>query len=680
MAQTNDDPYRWLEDVDDPEALAWVEERNERFLEKIRRDNKVDAATEAFLEILDDDEKIDYPRFRGRADRLYNFRQDAKHVRGILRRTTVEQYLEGDPDWEVYFDVDALAEKEGVDWVFKGGTGLFPDYERTLLSFSRGGADAVEMREFDLRTGQFVENGFVLPEAKQGVTWIDEETVVVGTDFGEGSMTTSGYPRILKKWRRGTPLSEAETIFEGESTDVSLQCWAVPVGGDRYIHVIHRAITFYEHETYLMVDDGVERIDIPNDAYFGTFDDQMLLTLISDTTFGDRSYRAGSLLAIDFEAFRAGSRKFAVLFEPDERSALEDYSRTKDYLLVETLEDVRSRIYRYSFDGESWQRTQVPAPDIAVSNVVSADEHSNRFFLTVNSPLTPTTLYFADLDESDELQVVRQQKEYFDTDGLITEQHHATSSDGTRIPYFIVRRADIPFDGSTPTILWGYGGFRVSQLPRYSAITGRGWLEQGGAFVTANIRGGGEFGPTWHAAALKENRQLAYDDFIAVAEDLIERKITSPEHLGIYGGSNGGLLVGATFVQRPDLMNAVVCGVPLLDMRNYHTMLAGASWMAEYGDPDKPEEWAYISRYSPYHNLKTDGEYPEVLFTTSTRDDRVHPGHARKMAARMEEMGHPYLYFENIVGGHGGATNNRQIAERYAMIYAYFRWKLFEGS
>ncbi len=674
MTQNIDDPYRWLEEVDSEEALAWVSERNSRFVDKATTDPGYAPLAARLRSIFDDDDKIAYPSFRG--GMLYNFWQDQDHVRGLLRRTTLADYLTGDPDWQIWFDVDAYAEEQGINWVYSGATNLHPDQDRTLLSFSRGGADAVEIREFDRSTGTFVEDGFMLPEAKQSVAWVDEDHLVVGTDFGDGSMTASGYPRILKLWKRGTGLEEATTILEGEPTDVSLRVWTHQVSPGRFETFLTRGTSFYTAEYYRLVGTEVERIDLPDDAYFAHFNNQLLVSPQSDGTFSDHDYVGGSLLAIDYDAFLGGDRRFMTLFAPTEKTSLRGYRTTKDYLLIETLDNVRGRIDRFSFDGEEWQKTRLTTPDIAVARVHSEDDYSNRVFLTVTDFLSPSTLYYIDFDESDEMKPVRQQKSYFDASGLVAEQREATSADGTAIPYFIIRTKDRPLDAKAPTILYGYGGFRVSQLPGYQSATGAAWLEDGGVWVVANIRGGGEFGPAWHAAGLKENRQRCYDDFIAVAEDLIEQKVTSPEHLGIYGGSNGGLLVGAVFVQRPDLFNAVVCAVPLLDMRNYHTMLAGASWMAEYGDPDKPEEWSYISRYSPYHNLKPDADYPEVLFTTSTRDDRVHPAHARKMAARMEEMGHPFYYFEKIEGGHGGATNNEQVAERLALIYTYFRWKL----
>ncbi len=672
-AQSVDDPWRWLEEVESEEALDWVRKRNSLFLERAEADPSYHDLHGRLLRMFDDTAKIEYPSIYG--DQVYNFWQSADHERGIVRRKSLEDYLADRGSWETVLDIDQLADQEGENWVFQGSTVLETDPRYTIVRLSRGGADAAVMREFDRQTKEFVPDGFNLPEAKSRVAWIDPDHVIVGTDFGEGSMTTSGYPRTLRLWKRGTTVEEAEQIFEGETTDVSVSAWTHH-GEERDYVFIGRGITFYTEHTWLYDDGKLVRVEIPEDASMWMFGDMMILKLQTDWEIGGTTWPGGSAISIDMKRFLEGDRDFTLLHQPDDRQAIEYLVAARDYVYLATLENVQGRIYRCRFVDGAWEKTPLELPSPGSVDIVSSDREANRIFITYTDFLTPTTLFYHDPDESEEIREVRRQPEYFDASPYTVEQLEAVSKDGTRIPYFVLRPKDLEYDGTAPTILYGYGGFRVSMTPSYSGSTGLAWLEKGGVYVIANIRGGGEFGPEWHAAALKENRQRAFDDFIAVAEDLIDRKITSPEHLGISGGSNGGLLVGAVFTQRPDLFNAVSCGVPLLDMRNFHTMLAGASWMGEYGNPDVPEEWEYIRTYSPYHNLKEDVTYPEVLFITSTRDDRVHPGHARKMAARMEEMGHPYLYYENIEGGHGGAANNDQMARRVALSFIYFRWKL----
>lgn len=670
-AQNAEDPYIWLEDVQGERALSWVRAQNDRSTGRLTSAPGFNATYDRLLAIYNDTARIPYPSTKG--DFIYNFWQDGGHERGVVRRTTLASFLSPQPDWETVLDVDALAASEGRNWVYKGSTDLHPDYTRSFIRLSNGGADAVEHREFDRATGTFVTNGFRLPEGKSNLDWIDLNTVYVGTDFGPGSMTTSGYPRIVKRWKRGTPLESAETIFEGESTDVEAGAYVdhTPV---RDYHIVYRSISFWESERYYLSGDELVRLELPKDAWLSFFNSHMLVSLNSDWRIRERIYPSGSIVAIDFDEFLNGGRDFSIVVDPDERSSVINFSSTRDYLLVNTIRNVRGELYRYRPEGREWKKERIGMPEFGSIHVIDADERSNDFFITYTDYLTPATLYR--VNESGRATPVRSGPSYFEANGLTIEQQEAISTDGARIPYFIIHRRDIPLNGTTPTILYGYGGFRVALTPNYDATVGTSWLEDGGAYVVANIRGGDEFGPAWHEAARKQNRQRAYDDFIAVAEDLIGWKITSPEHLGVMGGSNGGLLVGVAFTQRPDLFNAAACMVPLLDMKRYHMLLAGASWMGEYGDPDVPEEWDFIRRYSPYHNLSAAGKYPEVFFVTSTRDDRVHPGHARKMAARMEELGHPFLYYENIEGGHAGAANHRQTAYRNALIYTYFRLKL----
>ena len=591
-------------------------------------------------------------------------------MRGLWRRTSLEEFKKPAPAWETVLDLDALSVEEKANWVWKGSDLLYPNYDRCLLMLSRGGADATVVREFDLTTKQFVKDGFYLPEAKSQVSWRNRDALYVGTDFGPGSLTSSGYPRIVKEWKRGTPLTAAKLVFEGKPEDVSVSASVVHDHG-RIYEFIHRGVTFFTSEEFVRRGEEWVKIEKPNDARVGTFEDQMLLTLRSDWTVDGKTYPAGALLATDFEGCLKGQRRFATLFEPGPRKSLAGVSDTKNCLIINELENVRNRLYVVKRQGGEWARTRLEAPAFGSVNASGIDpDESDDYFLTVTDFLTPSSLYFGTLGKPEREQI-KTLPAFFKADGLEISQHEATSKDGTKVPYFQVSRKGLVLDGTAPTLLYGYGGFQISMLPAYNASAGSSWLERGGVYVLANIRGGGEFGPKWHEAARKANRQRAYDDFIAIAEDLISRKVTSSKHLGIQGGSNGGLLMGVMLTQRPDLFKAVVCQVPLLDMRRFNKLLAGASWMDEYGNPDKPEEWAYIGQYSPYQNVTKGKRYSRVLFTTSTRDDRVHPGHARKMVARMKEQGHDVLYYENIEGGHGGAANNQQAAYMSALAYTF---------
>ena len=665
-AQQEDDPYLWLEEVESPRALEWVERQNARTVAELTQSAVYQPIFERTLAILDSRDRIAYPSIVG--ERLYNFWQDAEHERGIWRRTTWDAYLGGAPAWETVLDIDALAAAEGVPWAYGGATCLSPDYRYCLVRLSRGGADAVEVREFDTETKQFVADGFRLPEAKQSVAWVAHDTLLVATDFGEGSMTTSGYARIAKRWVRGTPLSAAQTIFEAPVTDMGVWVGSWETAERTYDVVMHRP-SFYEGTTHVVHGTELVKLDVPLDADTDLVRGRLLVYLRSPWEVGGATLPGASLVDIDFERFLEGGRTFTVVVQPGERETIQSISTTRDHALVSMLNNVRGELRRYTFADGAWSYETVPAPELGSIGVVATSPHTNRYFFNYSGFTQPPTLYMAGDDGM--VTEARRMPEMFDATGLVVEQKEATSKDGTKIPFFIVHREGLAHDGNNPTLLYAYGGFEVAQTASYSAIVGSAWMERGGVYVLANIRGGGEFGPAWHRAGLKENRQRIYDDFIAVAEALIEHGVTTPEHLGIMGGSNGGLLVGVAYTQRPDLFDAVVVQVPLLDMRRYNKLLAGASWMAEYGDPDIPEEWAYIARYSPYQNLRADGTYPRVLFTTTTRDDRVHPGHARKMAAKMEGLGHPFLYFENTEGGHGAGVTSEQRAKMYALTYAY---------
>jgi len=667
-ADLTPDPYLWLEDVGGEEALSWVEEQNAVALKELQAQPDYPGIHQRLKTILNSRERIPYVSKRG--DYFYNFWRDARHTRGIWRRTTLAEYQKAEPLWETILDIDKLADDENENWVWHGVTGLYPKGEQCLVQLSRGGGDAHVVREFDMVTRRFVTDGFNLPEAKSDVAWIDLNTIFVSTDFGAGSMTTSGYPRIVKEWKRGEPLESARTLYEAREDDLGVGAYKDFTPGFSH-QFISRQIGFYESELFVRVGDELVKIDKPQDANAYTVRDQLIIDLRSDWIVNGATYQQGSLLATDFERFMAGERRFDVLFTPTQSSSLDSVSATRTALLLNILDNVKNRLLELRHEDGRWQRRDVNAPAFGTLEVQALDSNeSDQYFLTVTDFLNPTTMYLANAG-SDERSALKAMPAFFDAEPYTVQQHMATSQDGTQVPYFVLMARSARLDGTNPTVMYGYGGFEVSMKPFYSGTTGEAWLKQGGVYVLANIRGGGEFGPRWHQAALKENRQRAFDDFIAVAEDVIRRKITSPRHLGIMGGSNGGLLVGAAMTQRPELFNAVVCQVPLLDMQRYSKLLAGASWMGEYGDPDDPAQWAYISQYSPYQNVSEGKRYPRVLFTTSTRDDRVHPGHARKMVARMKAQGHDVLYWENTEGGHAGAANNDQQAQMWALTYAF---------
>ena len=681
------DPFLWLEDVQGDAALGWVRERNAESQKLLMARPEYAPTRARLLQVMNSKERIPYISRRGAF--FYNLWQDATHKRGLWRRTSLAEYRKAEPAWETVLDLDALGTTEGENWVWGGAVGLAPSHARCLVMLSRGGADANVVREFDTVTKAFVKDGFVLPEAKSDIEWVDADTVFVGTDFGPGSMTDSGYPRVIKRWKRGTPLTDAVTVFEGEKADVSVGITVDTTPGHART-IVMRSLDFYNSKRFVLQGKMLLPMDVPDDASVSFWNsagapaDTLLMELRSDLATPARTHKRGSLLAIDAAAYARGERNFAVLFEPTATRSLAGFALTREHVLVNVLDNVASKLEEWRRTPEGLKRREVAAPfpgTLGVSGLhdpmLTDDALAESYLLTYSDFLTPDTLSLGQTG-TDTRAVLKSLPATFDATGMRAEQSFATSVDGTRIPYFVVwprgLNAQSPATGSTPTLLYGYGGFEISMQPWYSAAFGSAWLARGGVVVVANIRGGGEFGPAWHQAAVKENKQRSYDDFIAVAQDLIKRGITSPQHLGIEGGSNGGLLVGAAFTQRPDLFNAVVCSVPLLDMRRYHKLLAGASWMAEYGDPDKPEEWQYISKYSPYQNLRKDVKYPRVLFTTSTRDDRVHPGHARKMAARLLSLGHEALYFENIEGGHGGAADNEQRAHVQALEMSYL-WR-----
>jgi len=668
MGTETNDPYLWLEEVEAEKALDWAKSLNQECTVELTAASGFEPLESRLLAALDSDARIPGVTLYG--DYLYNFWRDKQNPKGIWRRTTMDSYRKDHPEWETVLDIDRLGDVENENWVWKGATMRRPDFQRCLLRLSRGGADATVVREFDIESRSFVDDGFQLPEAKSRATWINDDTIFVGTDFGPGTMTDSGYPRLIKTWKRGTPLSQAKLVFVGKKEDVSVGASVSHDHGWRH-EVIVRSDTFWTNESFIRVDQDWIRIDKPSGAEISFFQNHLLLTLRKDWSVEGRTFKAGSLLAKELPAFLNGDRDLDVLFEPTDRTSLDGFSSTRQFLMINILDNVRNRLVRVRKDGDRWISEDLETPGVGTVSAWGVDsEKSDAYWMSITDFLTPQSLYLGDLTKNSQ-EKLKSQPGFFDTSGLTIQQREAISKDGTRVPYFMVAREGLNLDGSNPTLLYGYGGFEISMLSSYRAITGISWLEAGGVYVLANIRGGGEFGPRWHQAALKENRQLAYDDFIAIAEDLIERKITSPQHLGIRGGSNGGLLMGNMLIQRPDLFKAIVCQVPLLDMYRYNKLLAGASWMGEYGNPDIPEQWAYLQKYSPYQRVKSGVKYPRTLFTTSTRDDRVHPGHARKMVAKMKDQGHDVLYYENIEGGHGGASDNPQRAFVESLIHTF---------
>jgi prolyl oligopeptidase len=672
------DPFLWLEDVGGTEPLTWVRQRNAESVAALAESGAFRGLEARLLSILDSKERI--PLVGRIGDHFYNFWRDATHPKGLWRRTTLASYRTAEPTWETVLDLDALAAAERENWVWHGAVVLEPEDRRCLVMLSRGGADADVAREFDLSQRLFVEDGFQLPEAKNRLGWRSIDSLFVATDFGPGSLTTSGYPRTVREWSRGTPLSSASIVYEGEAEDMSVSAFHDPTPGFERDFVL-RQKTFYSSELFFRRNGELIRVEKPDDANASVQREWLLIELRSNWNVAGTTYPAGALLATDFERFLGGERDFQVLFTPTERTSLVSYAPTRNHLILTTLDTVRYRLFVLTCRDGKWGRQPLGGvPDFGTATATPLDDlESDDFFLLTANPLEPSTLALGTLNgegQGGSLEKLKATPAFFDATKLSVTQHEALSKDGTRIPYFQIARADLRPDGSTPTQLYGYGGFEIPLVPGYDPLAGAAWLESGNVSVIANIRGGGEFGPAWHQAALKANRPRAYEDFIAVAEDLVARRITSPARLGIKGGSNGGLLVGNMYTMRPELFGAVVCQVPLLDMRRFHKLLAGASWMGEYGNPDLPEEWAFIRSFSPYHNVDPAQTYPPLLITTSTRDDRVHPAHARKMTARLRETGKDVLYYENIEGGHGGAADNKQRAFMDALGWTFLRQKL----
>jgi len=669
--QAEEDPYLWLEEVESEKSLDWVKEQNKNSEQILTSNPLYENLQKRYLEVYNDKDKIAYPNIVG--DYVYNLWQDEKYERGLWRRMLTKDYLKNNSNWETLIDLDALSEKEGKKWVYAGATFLEPANDICIVALSDGGTDQDELREFNVKSKKFVANGITFPSSKGGVSWINKNKVLVARDFGEGSMTTSGYPSQIKLMDRNGSMDEAKLIFKTDTTNLGAFPASFYDNNKQYIF-IYEAISFYESNLFFLVDNQLKQITYPKDAEFaGFYSGSLIVSLQSDWNINDTVYKKGTLLSMNLQDNLNGKVKVKTIYQPNDRSSFVSVSTSKDFIVVNSMENVQNKLYKYTLNNDEWSAEKINAPEFGSIYLTSSNNQTNDYFFRFSNFITPTTLYHS---TGTEIKPVKKLKNFFKTDNLEVKQFNATSKDGTKIPYFIVHQKDLQYNGKNPTMIYAYGGFNASSQPNYSSTIGIGWLEQGGVYVLANIRGGGEFGPSWHQAAMKEKRQNAYDDFYAVSEELIAKKITSAEHLGAFGWSNGGLMAGVVFTQRPDLYKAVVVGAPLLDMKRYSKLLAGASWMGEYGNPDIPEEWAYIKKYSPYHNVSKDKEYPEVYFVTSTKDDRVHPGHARKMAAKMKDMGHPYIYHETIEGGHGAASTNAQQAEMWSSIYTYFNMKL----
>ncbi len=674
------DPRLWLEEVEGERALAWARSENQRSYARLRDDPRYAERFQAALRVYQSPERIPYGRLR--EGRVYNFWEDAHRRHGLWRRTSLSSYLTAAaPEWEPLLDLDVLAAAEGRNWVWQGANCAPNGSSRCLLALSDGGTDAAVRREFDLADKSFVEGGFVTPEAKGNTTWINEDQLLILLAADPAETTTSGYPFVARRWQRGAPIGDAQEVLRGEPQDVGL--WAYRLDGtDSESHVlVSQGHTFYESTEWLIPDAGAPvALPLPRQVSIqGLYHGQLIFTINEPWSPGDGiDHAPGTLLSFDLKAFLDTHELPCVhtVFAPGQRQALRSAGVTATGVLLIVDDNVVGTLKVLGF-AQGWQSREVPLADNLSLNLVDSNVRESVAFLAAEGFLEPATLYAVDPSTAS-ANPIRSAPAWFDSDGLIVEQKEVESNDGTRVPYFLVRRKDMAFNGDTPVLLYAYGGFQISMTPGYSGIRGCLWLEQGGAFALANIRGGGEFGPAWHQAGLKTERQRIYDDLIAVAEDLIVSQVTRPARLAVDGRSNGGLLSGVMYTQRPDLWGAVISGVPLLDMLRYHHLLAGSSWMGEYGDPEDAVEGAFLRRISPYHNVRHDGVYPEIFLYTSTKDDRVHPGHARKFAHLLSEAGHPYLYYENIEGGHAGAANLEETAHRDAMLFQFLIQRLMD--
>lgn len=677
------DPHQWLEEVYGEKPLQWVKERNEKAENILVKDSRFNRVAKEARQILTAKDRIAMPTIAA-GGKYRNFWQDEKYVRGVWRETTISEYAKKSPKWKILLDIDALNKKEGKSYVLAGVKCLAPDDNRCLVMLSDGGKDAALVREFDVAKSEFVAGGFEVPAAKTDVSWVDQDTLLIGTDWGSGTLTSSGYPRQARIWKRGQPLSEAQLFFEGQESDVAVYAYASHRPESKNMFVV-RAPSFFEEEVYLVTSDlKLIKLPLPQmTSFLGDFKNQLIFVLREDLKVTGQTFVAGTIVSLPIEALsdRKPLARLEKVYEFDLTSAYSNVVFSKDYLFLNMLRNVRGEVLRISRNEaqKTWESTKIPFPEDGMPVIFDASSFSNDFLARYESFLVPTELYSGNGDNpGGGLKKLKSLPHRFNSKSFVTEQFFATSKDGTKVPYFVIRHKNAKMNGQNPTLLYGYGGFEVAMTPSYLGVAGKVWLEKGGIYVLANIRGGGEFGPRWHRAALKENRQRAYDDFAAIAEDLIARKITSSQKLGIMGGSNGGLLVGVAATQRPELYKAVVCKAALLDMLRYHLLPPGASWIGEYGNPDIPEEAAYIAKYSPYQNVRSGVKYPKIFFYVSTADDRVQPGHARKMAARLEEVGADYIFFENTEGGHGGAADLEQRVKATALDYTYLYQQLMD--
>ncbi|AAK25650.1 prolyl oligopeptidase family protein [Caulobacter vibrioides CB15] len=673
-----DDPYLWMEEIEGTRAMDWAKAQNARSLPVLQGDARYADLESKALAILNAKDRVPGVSFAGDGS-LRNFWQDKDHVRGIWRKTTLDSYRTAEPAWETILDIDALTKAENANWVFKGASCLPPEDTRCLITLSNGGKDAVTVREFDTTTKTFVPGGFELPEGKQNYTWLDKDTLLVGREWKPGELTKSGYAYVLKALKRGQPLDQAKEVFRGVETDVSVSPFVLRDADGKAVAVMAtRGVTFFESETYLIEGDKPVKLDLPlKSSIQGYVDGQMVVLMEQD--WPAKGFKVGDLISFDLAKLKAAPDKAVatLVLRPTALQSVEQVQTTRTKLVVGMLDNVKGAAKVFTHGPKGWTAQTLDLPANSAIGLGSSDDKGERLFVTVTGYLTPTTFWLADAG-SLKLEQIKASPARFDASTHVVEQFEATSTDGTKVPYFVVRPKDVKYDGSAPTLLYAYGGFQVPLTPGYSGTMGKLWLERGGVYVVANIRGGGEFGPAWHSAGLKENRQKVYDDFFAVSQDLITRKITSPRRLGIMGGSNGGLLMGVALTQRPELYNAIVVQVPLFDMIRYSQIGAGASWVGEYGDPAIPSELAVIAKYDPYSNLKAGQKYPEVFIETSTKDDRVHPAHARKAAARLMELGYPVLYYENVDGGHAASANLAETARRQALEYVYLTRKLMD--
>jgi len=679
-APAADDPFTWLEEIEGELALAWARAENERTLGDLQADPRYARFQGQALEILQARDRI--PSVSFRPDGLYNFWQDAEHVRGIVRRTSLASYRTAEPAWETILDVDALARTENANWVYQGMQCLPPEETRCLVILSDGGRDANVVREFDTATRSFVEGGFSLPDGKQNVAWEDENTILIARDWGEGTMTGSGYPFVIKRLRRGQPLDAAVEVYRGNAADVRAAPFVLRDSEGR-VHGVgaYRGIDFFHSEFVMFRAGGNVTLPTPRRASVaGIVDGRVLVTIDEAWDAGNGlRFATDSILSYDLGQWSRDPivARPSLVWAPGPRQTLSGVATTRGKLIVSILDNVRGRAFAMDFADGRWRTSEIALPRNATIAVTAASDQTDQAMFAVTDYLTPSTLWLYD-GATGQLETIKTTPARFDASRHVVEQLEATSRDGTKIPYFLIRPREMRRDGSTPTLLYAYGGFQVSQVPNYSGTMGRLWLEQGNAYVVANLRGGGEFGPDWHQSAQLANKQRTWDDYIAVAEDLIRRNITSARRLGVVGGSQGGLLVGTAITQRPELFNAAIIQVPLFDMMRYHLMGAGASWIAEYGDPRIPEQRGWITGYSPYQRLTPGRTYPMPFVLTSTKDDRVHPGHGRKAAARLHAIGAPYYYYENIDGGHSAAANLQETARRVALEYTYASRRLVD--